>query len=243
MQLPLDLNLIQNLLNSSTVSGNLDDIMTTGFYYVQTPVNSPTSAWPHLFVNANNNKNKVVQLALPGDGDEGLYYRVYSNTSWSEWFKLASPADVANVTNLAANANSTSQKAMDLVTKLNGKVGEFTDWSNAGITGLNGLGKANNLCWRKASQNIGSRNRTIIEIAGYVTIPGNIQSNKPLEIFQLASNIYTPISTYFAHASTVENSPASDLEFNSNDGKVSIVNGNSFTIGNFDTTISIIIAA
>ena len=243
MLLPLDLNLIQNLLNGSTVSGNLDDIMTTGFYYVQTPVNAPTSSWPHLFVNANNNKTKVVQLAVPSDGDEGMYYRVYSNTSWSDWFKLAAPADVANVTTLATNANSTSQKAMDLVTKLNGEVGEFTTWTNAGITGLNGLGNATNLCWRKATQNRGGHNRTVIEIAGYVTLPDNIQSNKTLEIFQLASNIYSPISTYFVHASTVGNSPASGLEFNSDNGKVSIVNGNSFTIGNFGTFISIIIAA
>ena len=243
MPLPLDLNLIQNLLNGSTVSGNLDDIMTTGFYYVQTPVNSPTSSWPHLFVNANNNKTKVVQLALPDSGNEGMYYRVYYNNSWSEWFKLAAPADVQQVMTLANNANSTSQKALDLVTKLNGEVGEFTSWTNAGITGLNGLGNANNLCWRKATQTSGDRQRVVIEIGGYVTLPNDIQSNKPLEIFQLASNVYNPISTYFAQASTVGNSPASGLEFNSNTGKVSIVNGNSFTIGNFATFISIIIAA
>lgn len=243
MQLPLDLNLIQNLLNGSTVSGNLDEIMTPGFYYVQTPVNSPTSTWPHLFVNANNNKTKVVQLALPDSGDEGLYYRVYSNTSWSAWFKLAAPADVAQVMTLATNANSTSQKALDLVTKLNGEVGGFTIWTSAGITGLNGLGDATNLCWRKVTQTSGNDTRVVIEIAGYVTLPDNIQSNKPLEIFQLAQNIYNPISTYFTHASTVGNSPASGLEFNSNNGKVSIVNGNSYTIGKFGTFISLIIAA
>lgn len=91
MQLPLDLNLIQHLLNSSTATGDLNDLTTTGFYYVENPVNAPTSAWPHVIVNANDNKTKVVQLALPDKGAEGLYYRCYSDAAWSDWQHVGNP--------------------------------------------------------------------------------------------------------------------------------------------------------
>lgn len=123
------------------------------------------------------------------------------------------------------------------------QIGDFTEWSTAGITALNGLGNGKNLCWRKATQVIGNKKRVVIEIAGYVTIPSNIASNQHLEIIQLASNIYEPITTYFAQTSSVGGSPASDLEFDSNTGKITITNGYSFAIGNFGSYISMIIVA
>lgn len=123
------------------------------------------------------------------------------------------------------------------------QIGDFTEWSTAGITALNGLGNAKNLCWRKATQVVGTKKRVVIEIAGYVTIPSNITSNQHLEIIQLASNIYDPISTYFVQTSTVGGSAASDLEFDSTTGKISITNGYSYAIGNFGSYISMIIAA
>ncbi len=123
------------------------------------------------------------------------------------------------------------------------QIGDFTTWSTAGITVLNGLGNSQNLCWRKATQVVGDKKRVVIEIAGYVTIPSNIESNQHLDIIQLASNIYEPISTYFVQASTVGGSAASDLEFDSNTGKISITNGYSYAIGNFGSYISMIIVA
>ncbi|KGL67271.1 hypothetical protein LX03_03070 [Limosilactobacillus mucosae] len=123
------------------------------------------------------------------------------------------------------------------------QIGDFTEWSTAGITALNGLGNGKNLCWRKATQVVGSKKRVVIEIAGYVTIPSNIASNQHLDIIQLASNIYDPISTYFAQTSSVGGSPASDLEFDSSTGKITITNGYSFAIGNFGSYISMIIVA
>lgn len=123
------------------------------------------------------------------------------------------------------------------------QIGDFTEWSTAGITALNGLGNGKNLCWRKATQVVGDKKRVVIEIAGYVTIPSNIASNQHLDIIQLASNIYDPISTYFAQAGTVGSSAASGLEFDSTTGKISITNGYSFAIGNFGSYISMIIAA
>ena len=123
------------------------------------------------------------------------------------------------------------------------QIGDFTDWSTAGITALNGLGNGKNLCWRKATQVVGDKKRVVIEIAGYVTIPSNITPNQHLEIIQLASNIYEPITTYFAQTSSVGGSAASGLEFDSGTGKISITNGYSYAIGNFGSYISMIIAA
>ena len=123
------------------------------------------------------------------------------------------------------------------------QIGDFTEWSTAGITALNGLGNGKNLCWRKATQVVGSKKRVVIEIAGYVTIPSNIAPNQHLDIIQLASNIYDPISTYFAQAGTVGGSAASGLEFDSGTGKISITNGYSYAIGNFGSYISMIIVA
>ena len=60
------------------------------------------------------------------------------------------------------------------------QIGDFTEWSTAGITALNGLGNGKNLCWRKATQVVGNKKRVVIEIAGYVTIPSNIASNHTL---------------------------------------------------------------
>jgi hypothetical protein len=102
MQLPLDLNLIQHLLNSSTVTGDLNNLTTTGFYYVQDAVNAPTTAWPHVFVNANDDKTKVVQLALPDQGNEGLFYRCYNVNAWSEWFNVSGPNDFENTSHLTS---------------------------------------------------------------------------------------------------------------------------------------------
>lgn len=134
----------------------------------------------------------------------------------------------------------------DWLTTLNAglsQIGDFTEWSTAGITALNGLGNEKNLCWRKATQVVGNKKRVVLEIAGYVTIPSNIASNQHLEIIQLASNIYEPITTYFAQTSSVGGSPASDLEFDSNTGKITITNGYSYTIGDFGSYISMIIVA
>lgn len=123
------------------------------------------------------------------------------------------------------------------------QIGDFTEWSTAGITALNGLGNGKNLCWRKATQVVGSKKRVVIEIAGYVTIPSNIAPNQHLDIIQLASNIYDPISTYFTQTSSVGGSSASNLEFDSSTGKIKITNGYSYAIGNFGSYISMIIAA
>ena len=138
MQLPLDLNLIQHLLNSSTASGNLNDLTTTGFYYVENPVNAPTTTWPHVFVNANDNKTKVIQLSLPSQGTEGLYYRCYSDEAWSDW------QHVGEATEFEAFKQSVEGKFDTLTQSLQAKYLPGTDMTN-----LNGTNEtATNFAWR-----------------------------------------------------------------------------------------------
>ena len=144
MQLPLDLNLIQHLLNSSTASGDLNDLTTTGFYYVENPVNAPTTAWPHVFVNANDNKTKVIQLALPDQGSEGLYYRCYSNTTWSTWQHVGEPAEFETF-------KQTVQNKFDKLDQSS----QAQYLAGSDMTNLNGTNEtATNFAWRVDFANI-----------------------------------------------------------------------------------------
>ena len=88
MTLPLNLSLFTHVLNSKTVTGDLNKLTTSGFYYVQQPTNSPTTAWVHVIVNVSADKKHVIQLLLPDHGSEGAYYRDQTSGSWSSWSKL-----------------------------------------------------------------------------------------------------------------------------------------------------------
>lgn len=101
MTLPLNLSLFTHVLNSKTVTGDLNKLTTSGFYFVKQPTNSPTTAWPHVIVNYSEHENHVLQLALPGNGSEGAYYRQQINGSWSSWTKLVTMDQVtAEITRL-----------------------------------------------------------------------------------------------------------------------------------------------
>lgn len=101
MTLPVNLSLFTHVLNSKTVTGDLDKLTTSGFYYVQQPTNSPTNAGPHVIVNASDDKRHVMQLVFPDSGSECAYYRNLINDSWSSWCKLVTMDQVtAEVTRL-----------------------------------------------------------------------------------------------------------------------------------------------
>ena len=105
MTLPLNLSLFTHVLNSKTVTGDLNELTTSGFYYVQQPTNSPTTAWVHALVNSSDDKNHVIQLVLPDNGSEGVYYRDQNNNSWSSWRKLVTMDQVtAEITRLLTTA-------------------------------------------------------------------------------------------------------------------------------------------
>lgn len=88
MTLPLNLSLFTHVLNSKTVTGDLNELTTSGFYYVKQPTNSPTTAWVHALVNSSDDTNHVIQLVMPDNGSEGVYYRDRTSGSWSSWSKL-----------------------------------------------------------------------------------------------------------------------------------------------------------
>ena len=105
MTLPLNLSLFTHVLNSKTVTGDLNELTTSGFYYVQQPTNSPTTAWVHAIVNANDDNKHVLQLVLPDNGNEGMYYRDRTSGSWSSWSKLVTMDQVtAEITRLLTTA-------------------------------------------------------------------------------------------------------------------------------------------
>jgi hypothetical protein len=85
MTLPLNLSLLTHVLNSKTVTGDLNELTTSGFYYVQQPTNSPTHSWVHAIVNSSDDKKHVIQLVLPDNSSEGAYYRDQTSGSWSTW--------------------------------------------------------------------------------------------------------------------------------------------------------------
>lgn len=101
MSLPLNLSLFTHVLNSNTVQGDLNELTTSGFYYVQKPTNSPTKTWVHVIVNASEDKRHIIQLVLPDNGSEGMYFRDQTSGSWSSWSKLITMDQVsAEVTRL-----------------------------------------------------------------------------------------------------------------------------------------------
>lgn len=115
MQLPLDLNLIQHVLNSSTVTGDLNNLTQSGFYYVQEPINAPTTSWPHVIVTSNDDHSKVFQLCSPDGTDEGVWFRKLSAGIWSAWQKLDRTADVTQALTTANEAKETADAvALDL---------------------------------------------------------------------------------------------------------------------------------
>lgn len=89
MTLPLDLTLIQSLLTSKTLSNEItsaNDLTTTGFYFVENPrlADMPTTGWSHVFVNANTEKNRIVQICFP-DTARSAWFRMKNDDRWSPW--------------------------------------------------------------------------------------------------------------------------------------------------------------
>lgn len=93
---PLDLTLIQSLLTSKTVTGDLNNLTTSGFYYVQLPTNSPVNRWVHMIVNTSDDKKHVVQVVLPDSGSDSAYYRTQNIGSWSSWTQLVTMGQVTD---------------------------------------------------------------------------------------------------------------------------------------------------
>lgn len=92
---PFDLTLFTHVLNSKTVTGDLNELTTSGFYYVELPVNAPTNHYPHLIVNANDRKDRIEQICFPDQGPT-IWFRNKVNDTWSAWNQLATMDQVTN---------------------------------------------------------------------------------------------------------------------------------------------------
>lgn len=120
------------------------------------------------------------------------------------------------------------------------QIGDFTDWSTAGIVAMNGF-SIKNVCWRRCTKKDGDRTFTILEIAGWINNMPALDPNQHLQIMKLAAEVYKPIGSYFAQASSIGGSAASDLEFDPQTGIITATNGYNFKIENFGSFISLLI--
>ena len=120
------------------------------------------------------------------------------------------------------------------------QIGDFTDWSTAGIVAMNGF-SIKNVCWRRCTKKDGDRTFTILEIAGWIDNMPSLAPNQHLQIMKLAAEVYKPIGNYFAQASSIGGSAASDLEFDPQTGIITATNGYNFKIENFGSFISLLI--
>lgn len=109
MSVPLDLNLIQRLLNEQSYDGDLNDLTKPGLYYIpngNANVHTPSSGnWGHVLVS--NAENKTAQLWIDDNvfnGGPHIFLRVF-NSSWSNWTSFATMAQVtAEVTRVLTTA-------------------------------------------------------------------------------------------------------------------------------------------
>lgn len=120
------------------------------------------------------------------------------------------------------------------------QIGDFTDWSTAGIVAMNGF-SIKNVCWRRCTKKDGDRTFTILEIAGWINNMPALDPNQHLQIMKLAAEVYKSIGNYFAQASSIGGSAASGLEFDPQTGIITATNGYNFKIENFGSFISLLI--
>ena len=68
-----------------------------------------------------------------------------------------------------------------------------------------------------------------------------LDPNQHLQIMKLAAEVYKPIGSYFAQASSIGGSAGSGLEFDPQTGIITATNGYNFKIENFGSFISLLI--
>lgn len=119
--------------------------------------------------------------------------------------------------------------------KLNAASGSGTQWSKAGLTGINGFG-GENLCWRQYK----AGGLTILEFSGWCTTP-TVKQSQAVDIVKVSDDIKNLFGAYFAQAGHINASPASSLSFDQSNGKISMRNGYSFDLTPFATEMSLLV--
>ena len=107
MSAPLDLSLINQLLNEQRTTGDLNALTKPGFFYVVWPTNTPNDSTSYCHVinlvnyisNAHTAENmRIFQMYISDTREDNtIWYRKYDN-GWTAWERFATATDLPNST-------------------------------------------------------------------------------------------------------------------------------------------------
>ena len=107
MSVPLDLSLINQLLNEQRTTGDLNALTKPGFFYVVWPTNTPSdrTSYCHVInlVNYISNEHtaenrRIFQMYISDTKEDNtIWYRKYDN-GWTAWERFATATDLPNST-------------------------------------------------------------------------------------------------------------------------------------------------
>lgn len=105
MSVPLDLSLINQLLNEQRTTGDLNALTKPGFFYVVWPTNTPndSTSYCHVInlVNYISNEHtaenmRIFQMYISDTrNDNTIWYRKYDN-GWTDWERFVTATDLPN---------------------------------------------------------------------------------------------------------------------------------------------------
>lgn len=105
MSVPLDLSLINQLLNEQRTTGDLNALTKPGFFYVVWPTNTPNdrTSYCHVInlVNYISNEHtaenmRIFQIYISDTREDNtIWYRKYDN-GWTDWERFATATDLPN---------------------------------------------------------------------------------------------------------------------------------------------------
>ena len=105
MSAPLDLSLINQLLNEQRTTGYLNALTKPGFFYVVWPTNTPndSTSYCHVInlVNYISNEHtaenmRIFQMYISDTrNDNTIWYRKYDN-GWTDWERFVTATDLPN---------------------------------------------------------------------------------------------------------------------------------------------------
>ena len=107
MSVPLDLSLINQLLNAQRTEGDLNALTKAGFFFVSQPTNTPNDRdmWCHVINLFNYSSNehtaenlRIFQIYINDlFADNTVWYRQF-NSVWSAWERFVTATDLQNST-------------------------------------------------------------------------------------------------------------------------------------------------
>ena len=107
MSVPLDLSLINQLLNEQRTQGDLNNLTKPGFFFVLWPTNSPNDRTNYCHVinlvnyisNEHTAENmRIFQMYISDTREDNtIWYRKYDN-GWTVWERFVTATDLPNST-------------------------------------------------------------------------------------------------------------------------------------------------